>query len=156
MTKRPTFEWNENIGAASCFLEDKEGNVFYGSAFCHDDDEDFQSEKTGCTIALGRATIDYLRWYRDQLRTEIKTLRHFYSIIEQAKDFDGKAKIPRMLRRQIRLKEEELDLVRNEIVIEQKDLKQFIEDKDLFYRRMRYLRNEDKNKQNDTKETQEN
>ena len=155
MTKRPIFEWNADIGAATCFLEDKEGNVFYGSAFCHDDDEEFQSEKTGCTIALARATIDYLRWYRDQLRTELKTLRHFYSIIEQASDFDAKAKIPRMLRRQIHLKEDELDLVRSEIVTEQKELKQFIDDKDLFYRRMRYIRQEDKNKQEDKQKNQE-
>ena len=143
MTKRPIFEWNADIGAATCFLEDKEGNVFYGSAFCHDDDEEFQSEKTGCTIALA------------QLRTELKTLRHFYSIIEQASDFDAKAKIPRMLRRQIHLKEDELDLVRSEIVTEQKELKQFIDDKDLFYRRMRYIRQEDKNKQENKQEDQE-
>ena len=39
------FEWDEELGLASCIITDKE-NTFYGQAHCHDDDLDMMNEKT--------------------------------------------------------------------------------------------------------------
>ena len=49
----------------SLFVIYYNGHAFDGTAICHDDDKDFESERVGLTIAESRANIKVLRRIRD-------------------------------------------------------------------------------------------
>lgn len=73
MITQPIFEWDPESHMATCIVE-QNGNVYYGTALCAPDDYDFESEKTGCQIALYRATIKLLQDYKKELKFKLAAL----------------------------------------------------------------------------------
>ena len=63
--KEPIFDYNEESGTTTCYIEDKEGRTFIGLANCHEDDRDMMNYLTGCEIAFRRAKIKQLQCIRD-------------------------------------------------------------------------------------------
>lgn len=129
---KPEFYWQPESGVATCILrENKTNKLFIGEAFCHEEDREFMSEKTGCTIAERRAELSYLRHIRDNvLIPEIKALKHFYSIINQSKKSNPNGYEQKMLKRQIENKEMELGAVREMIKSANKGLIEYLEAKE--------------------------
>ena len=141
MIKQPQVEWYEDTKTASCIIE-ANGEVYYGSASCHPDDYDMCSEKTGCEIAVRRATIEAYRGYKRIIKERLGALNQYYYSINMSKQFNEKSYENRMLQRQIRFLKDDLATVNNLINTEYENLRSYISEKDKFYKQIRYIRNE--------------
>ena len=103
-----------------------------------------KSEKTGCTIALRRAYIKTLCHYRDnECKQTLKTLKHFLNSINCSKEYDEKHYIVKRLLKHIAMAEQDLATVNKLIKDEKKELRNFIEQKDEFYTKIRNNRQKD-------------
>ena len=139
MKNEPIFTWDENTGTASCILSDGE-KIFTGFANCHPEDDDMCSEKTGCEIALRRAKINALKDYRNEVKVRLSALNQLYYSMNRSKYFNKKSYENKMLQRQIRLTNFDLDTVKEMIVSEQQSLKSYIDEKEKFYNKTRLRR----------------
>jgi hypothetical protein len=141
MTKnKPVFEWDEESGKALCILTD--GNdTFVGTASCAPEDEDLKSEKTGCTIALYRAEIQYFRHIKNHvLKPSLGALNQLYYSMNKSLKFNEKSYENKMLQRQIHQMETDLDTINKMIATKQQDLKVYCENKEKMFKRIRNLR----------------
>lgn len=139
MKNEPIFTWDESTGMASCILSDGE-KIFTGFANCHPEDNDMCSEKTGCEIALRRAKINALKDYRNEVKVRLSALNQLYYSMNRSKYFNKKSYENKMLQRQIRLTNFDLDTIKEMIVSEQQSLKSYIDEKDKFYNKTRLRR----------------
>ena len=139
MKNEPIFTWDEITGTASCILSDGE-KIFTGFANCHPEDNDMCSEKTGCEIALRRAKINALKDYRNEVKVRLSALNQLYYSMNRSKYFNKKSYENKMLQRQIRLTNFDLDTVKEMIVSEQQSLKSYIDEKEKFYNKTRLRR----------------
>ncbi len=139
--KSPIMYWDENLGLAQCVIIAKDGSVHVGSAVCSPNDQDMKSEKTGCEIAHMRANIAYLRYVRDtEIKPELKSLKKFWNTINKSKYYDAESYPVQMLLRSIQRYENDLDEINDEIQMEKFNLKTFMEQKSIFYEKVRNLR----------------
>lgn len=121
-------------------------HTFVGEAICHEEDMDMVSERTGLFIAEGRAIIKrYQHIKNNELKPAIAALKHLQNCMEQSKKFNKNSYENYMLRRQIRIKEEELAVIELEIATEQQYLKEYIAQKTKLYNRIRQSNNQDNN-----------
>ena len=139
MKHEPIFNWDEETGVASCILSDGE-KVYTGFAQCHPDDEDMKGQKTGCEIAFRRAKINTLRGYRDELKIRLSTLKQLYYTMNKSKHFNPKSYENRMLQRQIRMINFDLDTVKEILATEEQNLREYLKNKDDFYVKTRIRR----------------
>ena len=133
----PRFGWDPQNGFATCILSDGK-NTFVGQAECAEEDMDMISEKTGCTIALMRAEIEYYIHVRDnEILPALKALKQLYYSMNRSKHFNEFSYENKMLRRQIHQKETDLAVIKQMLNDEKQELKTMIEEKDYFYKRVR-------------------
>ena len=122
----------------SLFVIYYNGHSFDGTAICHDEDKDFESERVGLTIAEARANIKVLRHMRDcEVKPQLKILNHLLSNMKTSKSYNPISYEAKMLRSQIRTIEKELATINNAIADEQKFIKDYIDGKDKMYKRLR-------------------
>ena len=130
-------EYEYDNGKSVCQINYK-GMNFVGEAFCHPDDNDFASERTGLFIAECRAVIKVLKFQRDfEIKPVLATLTHLYSNMKTSKNYNPKSYEAKMLRSQIRHWEKELAAANFELAIERKNLKVYITEKDKIYTKLR-------------------
>ena len=111
---------------------------FVGMAKCHKDDQDYMSEKIGLQIAEARAEISFLKHIRDnELMPAIKALRHVYGNMKTSKYFNLHSYEARMIRRQIRIKENDLIVIKQEINNRKQFVINYIKQKDELHERLR-------------------
>lgn len=139
MKNEPIFTWDEESGVASCILSDGE-KIYTGFAQCHPDDNDMKGEKTGCEIAFKRARIHALRGYRDELKIKLSTLKQLYYTMNRSKHFNPKSYENRMLQRQLRMINFDLDTVKEILATEEQNLREYLKNKDNFYVKTRIRR----------------
>ena len=139
MKNEPIFSWNEETGTASCILGNNE-KIYTGFAQCHPDDIDMKGEKTGCEIAFRRAKIHALRGYRDELKIKLSALNQLFYTINKSKHFNPKSYENKMLQRQIRITNFDLDTTKEIIATEEQNLREYIQKKDEFYNHTRARR----------------
>lgn len=139
MKNEPIFTWDEESGVASCILSDGE-KIYTGFAQCHPDDNDMKGEKTGCEIAFKRARIHALRGYRDELKIKLSTLKQLYYTMNRSKHFNPKSYENRMLQRQLRMINFDLDTVKEILATEEQNLREYLKNKDDFYVKTRIRR----------------
>jgi hypothetical protein len=144
MRYEPTFEWDEDAGLAVCILTDGE-RFFTGTAFCCEEDKDMISQKTGEEIAFRRARIEYLKFYRDTLKYQLKGLEQFLMSIKQSYKFNNKSFESIKLFQHIHRLKFDLDYARELIKIERLELSKFIDNKESFYQKIRKIRKTNKN-----------
>lgn len=99
-----------------------------------------KSEKTGCEIAFRRAKIHAMQDYRDSLKIKLSALNQLYYSMKHSTHFNEKSYENKMLQKQIRLIKFDLDTAKEIIVSEQKNLKEYIDAKDNFYKNTRARR----------------
>ena len=137
MKQEPIFNWDPEEGVASCIIKYK-NQTFCGVAMCHEKDKDMMSEKTGMEIAYRRATIDYLKYVRDmELKPALKALKQLYYTMKHSTHFNPKSYENSKLQRHIRMYEFDLETINELIVNERKNLKDYIDKKDEFYKKTR-------------------
>ena len=135
MNKNIEFKYSNGISV--CIIKYK-GRHFYGSAECHPDDEDFCSERTGLCIAEARANLEVLRYQRDcEIAPQIKILNHLLNNMQRNEDYNKYSYEAKMLRSQIRAVEKELATIKQDIADEKKYLKEYIDQKEKMYQRLR-------------------
>lgn len=64
------------------------GNIFTGTAHCHPEDKDFDSEKVGCSIAHMRAMKSLFNHQKKIAKVEYDMVNNFVSNIFQNQDLD--------------------------------------------------------------------
>ena len=134
----PSVIWDAETNTSTCILVDDKGRKFIGTAKCHPDDLDFSNELTGGVIASHRAMLKYLQSVkRDILQPELNSLKQLYYSMNKSKRFNPNSYENIMLQRQIRLKEEDLTTVEEEIARLKQNLKLFIASKDATYKKLR-------------------
>lgn len=130
-----TFSYQD--GRSVCTIEYK-GICFIGDAKCHEQDADFQSEKTGLQIAEIRANIKLLQFRRDtEIKPQIKILKHLLHNIQSSQYHNPKAYESIMIRNQLKALNADLNEINSIIHDEKKYLKEYINEKDKFYKRIR-------------------
>lgn len=140
MKQKPMYNWDPEEGVASCIIKYK-NQTFCGVAMCHEEDKDMMSEKTGMEIAYRRATIDYLKYVRDmELKPALKALKQLYYTMKHSTHFNPKSYENSKLQRHIRMYEFDLETINELIVNERKNLKDYIDKKDEFYKKTRISR----------------
>lgn len=140
MKQKPIFNWDPEEGVASCIIKYK-NQTFCGVAMCHEEDKDMMSEKTGMEIAYRRVTIDYLKYVRDmELKPALKALKQLYYTMKHSTHFNPKSYENSKLQRHIRMYEFDLETINELIVNERKNLKDYIDKKDEFYKKTRISR----------------
>lgn len=137
MKQEPIFNWDPEEGVASCIIKYK-NQTFCGVAMCHEEDKDMMSEKTGMEIAYRRTTIDYLKYVRDmELKPALKALKQLYYTMKHSTHFNPNSYENSKLQRHIRMYEFDLETINELIVNERKNLKDYIDKKDEFYKKTR-------------------
>jgi hypothetical protein len=137
--KEPVYTWDGVI--ATCTITDEYGNTFTGTAYVHEQDMDFASEKTGCTIATSRAAVTYLQSVKKNiLKPQLAALKQLYYSMKHSKKFNPKSYENVMLQRQITMKEEDIKTVNLEIHKHKLFLKDFIDSKEICYQNIRKTR----------------
>ena len=107
----------------------------------HKEEKDMMSEKTGMEIAYRRATIDYLKYVRDmELKPALKALKQLYYTMKHSTHFNPNSYENSKLQRHIRMYEFDLETINELIVNERKNLKDYIDKKDEFYKKTRISR----------------
>jgi hypothetical protein len=140
LTTEPIFQYDPETMESICILTS--GNTsFVGKAQCHKDDADFASEKTGQTIAQFRATIKYFQHIKNnELKPKLNALKQLYYSMNRSKHFNPKSYEAKMLFRQIRLKEEDLEFCKNAIQKTKRYIKEYIDQKEQNYQLIRKKR----------------
>ena len=144
MKFKETYIWDEATGIATYkIFNDKE--EFVGQAHCHNKDNDMMSEKVGCIIASARARIAMCQYLKREETIRCKALIHFYSLINHSKRSNPDSYEVKMLLKQIQSHREAIKAIDEYIEIERKTLKEYIDEKDNMYQKIRKNR-EKKNK----------
>lgn len=138
--KEPIFYYKD--GYAKCVAEDDMGRVFMGEAWCADEDKDFESMIMGSTIAEMRAQIAAAKTYRDDLKIKLSALNQLYYSMKHSKQFNPKSYENKMLHRQIRLIEGDLEIAKHQLAVLKLDLFEYINDKDTYHERLRKMRSQ--------------
>ena len=131
------FNWSPEGQSAMCKIIYK-GNAFIGSAHCHEEDLDFMSEMTGCTIAEARAHIKMLQHIKNnELKPTLATLNHIMASFESSERYDRHNPEYKFIWRQINDTTEKLDIIRTEIKESKENLKKYIDGKEAIYKKLR-------------------
>lgn len=140
----PLFTWNGEAGIASCIIAYKD-KTFCGTASCHPDDADFKNRTVGQEIAYRRAMIEYLYYVKEsELEPAYKALKQLYYSMKHSTHFNPKSYENKMLQRQIRNYEDDIQTIKERIAEDKVALKIYIAQKEGFYQALRKNRNRDK------------
>ena len=121
------YNWDLETYSATCTITHN-GLEFVGKANCHPEDRDLASTLTGEIIAEARATLLVLRHIRDnELKPQLKSLKQLYYSIKHSKKYNPKSYESYMLYRQIRLLEDELADIKEEIKYIKQELRDYID-----------------------------
>ena len=120
-----TFEYPESSGIVICKLT-IDNRTYIGSARCHPNDT--YSKRVGERLSYDRASMKYLREKRNELRMQLKSLRHLLSIYNQSSQVKKENYEYKMLSRQIAALENDIDEMKY-VIDEIKEVdKQYVKD----------------------------
>lgn len=137
------FKHFENLHKIVCKRRVKD-KIYTGVATCHPEDYDFESNLVGEHYAYVRSLIDEMCHDRDEYLAQLKILRHIYDIYEQNPAINYDSHECYILRRQIRILEEDIAEIRVLIKETKANLRNLISEKDKMYNKMRNLREKQK------------
>lgn len=137
MSENYTTDYEYGYGTAYFMIHYK-GQVFMGVAKCHPDDADMESERTGLTIAEARAYIKLKKFQKKfEIEPVVNAYRHILKNIQTSTKHNPKAYESCMLRSQLSHWENKLTEIITDISDEEKSLKDYINQKDKLYKRLR-------------------
>lgn len=131
-------EYYDYYQGVAFFNIEYKGMRFTGEARCHPDDMDMESERTGLTIAEARAHIKLKKFQkRFEIEPVVNAYRHTLKNIQSSTHHNSKAYESCMLRSQLANWENKLEEITTDIADEEKYLKEYIDQKDKLYRKLR-------------------
>lgn len=137
------FFFDEDKGITTCNYRvgDK---IFIGKAYCHSDDFDFKAKITGEHIAKHRADIKRLKYELNcNLRPGLAALKQLYFSVDRSKSYNKTDYLAKALVRQIKIKESEIELLKDIIKDQEDSLKNYIDEKEKLYQRLRKMRDKE-------------
>lgn len=137
--KNLEFVFDEEDGSTCCKML-YDNKRFVSFAFCSSKDMDMLSKKTGQEIAFRRASIEIMRYERECLKLELKGLNSLYYSIKHSQKYNPKSYEAYMLRRQIKMRENDIAQLKEDIKATKQYIDVYIKQKDDFYKKMRALR----------------
>ena len=140
--KEPIFTWDAETKKTTCTII-FDNKQFCGCAYCHPDDDDMASEKTGSEIALRRAMIKAYKYQKLCLKEQLSALKQLYYSMSRSKKFNENSYENKMLQSQISLISFDLATVKETIAMEEQSVKAYIANKEDFYQRIRRNRRKD-------------
>ena len=138
---RTHFTYDPETHTTYCEREVKHGK-YYGEAKCHPNDWEFESKLVGEYYAYTRSMLKELSSNREELRAQIKGLKHLYNILEQNPRVHYDSIECYTIRRQIKLMERDLADIRALIKTTKQELYEYMTAKDEFYKKLRKARSE--------------
>jgi len=120
----------------SCSIEYKD-KVFTGIAFCAPSDKDMFSKRTGTQLAQARAEIKYLKYKKEEKKSEIRSVNHILSCLDQSNKLDKTEKSYKMIKRQYHILNGELNYIENAIISRQNWCEYTIKAKEVVYQTIR-------------------
>ena len=130
-----------NHGIAKCVIIDNDGSTYTGEAYCHPEDTDMTSEKTGLQIAETRANIKFLKHLIKDSKRELKALKDFHSLLKFNPYYNKDVRETHLLIREIRRREKDIQENENSLKEMKSALAEYITEKDKFYQKIRRNRN---------------
>lgn len=129
--------WNEACGSAHCIITDNSNGVEImgtGSAYCHPNDEDFISQRTGEFIAQTRAEINILQKKRNyDLKPGLMALKHLHATMKHSGSYNPTSYESKRLMKEIKNKQEEIYQINCAIEDMRQMLKQYLDTKEKMY-----------------------
>lgn len=139
------YKWYEDSKCCKASIKTPTGETIEALAICHPEDEDMCTQKTGEIIAGYRLYIKVQQYNKNyNLRPQLKALLHLQSLYKRDPSYNEQSYENRTLRRQIKLLEAEIHYTKASIDQARKDLKEYIDLKDSFYKKIRAKRGQDK------------
>ena len=136
---RTHFTYDPETHTTYCEREGKH-NKYCGSAKCHPNDWEFESKLVGEHYAYTRSMIEELVANRNELRAELKVLKHLYNILEQNPRVHYDSIECFTIRKQIKNIERDIADIRTLIHSTKQELHEMMEAKDKFYAKIRKAR----------------
>ena len=131
-------QWDEETGIATAQVIDTTlGEVFVGTAFCSEDDQDMKSRLTGQEIALRRAIIEHTKYNKRLYSIKYKTLLAFKKQIENCKHYNPEFQIESLLNKEIEELSKQVTYFKNKLDIEKSALHEYISAKAKIYQKIR-------------------
>lgn len=138
--KQPVYSYSDGTASCIMYYDNKE---FIGTTSCYPEDEDMESSLTGYYIAEMRALLKVLKYKKNyEMRPQLSSLNQLWYTMNSSKQFNRQGYEAKMLRRQIKMYEEDIKAIKEEIAFIEKSIKTFIDEKDILYKRLRKLRGE--------------
>lgn len=136
--KQPIYNytWDPEHGIATCTVKTG-SHKFFAISRCHPDDMDMCSEKVGCEIAYLKVLIQADKYYRDHLKAQLAALNDLYYTMKHSTKFNPKSYENKMLQRRIRLLKNDLATAKEMLVRDEQNLKDFIAQREDFYKKIR-------------------
>jgi hypothetical protein len=135
--KKITYSYNE-MEREAIFTINYGGASFTGKARCHPEDNDFGNERTGLIIAEARANIKLMKFQRRfEIQPKIDVLKHILANMETSKQYAPKSYEAKSIRSQLRAAQEAYDQLTQDIIDEEKSLKEYIDNKTILYTKLR-------------------
>lgn len=141
---RTHFTYDPTTHTTYCERESKSGK-YYGVAKCHPKDWDFESKLVGEHYAYMRSMIKELVANRDDLKAQLKGLKHLYNILEQNPRVHYDSIECYTIRRQIHVMERDLADIKHLIATTKADIREMIATKDALYQKIRSGRGDNSN-----------
>lgn len=134
-------QWDEETGLATAKVIDTTlGEVFVGTAFCSEEDQDMKSRLTGQEIALRRAIIEHIKYNKRLYSIKYKTLNSFKKQIEGCKHYNPEFQIESLLEKELKELKEQLAYFRCKLEVEKSGLREYISAKAEIYQKIREKR----------------
>ena len=134
--KKTKFTYSKESHTTLCKRVVK-NKVYTGIARCHPNDYEFESKLVGEHFAYTRAMIAQLRHDRDDLKCQLKTLRHLYNILEQNPRAHYDSTECYTIRKQMKLIERDIAEIRITIKESQEELRTLSMQKDSLYQHIK-------------------
>ena len=134
--------WDAKHGISRCVLNYKTSSGIIltgiGIAECHPEDEEFMSELTGSVIAEYRAQIDLLKQINNyEIKPGIAALKHVYCTMLHSKQYNPKSYEAIRIKKELAHLMDELEENRKGISEIRKNLKEYINNKDKLYKKIK-------------------
>ena len=140
-----TYDWDEATGIATCTIFGSINGLekkYVGVAHTHPEDEDMKSELVGAQIAEWRAQIELIKDYiASELKPGLAALKQLYYSMNRSKHYNMKSYESKMLYRQIRQKEEDIENAKLIIFEIRRYIAEYIARKETNYQLIRKKRN---------------
>lgn len=126
------FTYEKDAHNYYCYLKTGD-RIYTGVATCSPEDYDFENENVGYFIAEQRAAIQYLKMEREKTNAQLAALMELRNVYIQNPFIAENDKSLIILRKRVKIKMEELQLIRDTIASYKDDLSLYLAEKDKMY-----------------------